>query len=279
MPPPSTRPWLPVVAGVAVAVLYLVTALTCMFATSSPDDFMTATAEHRRNVGLVPYAVVALSLLLVGLVARRWWQAPVAPVVVAAGGFWWLTWLMNIPQHMAENNWSPEHVSEVVDFRGTTWHVVAVLVVVGGWGLVRRNGWWWALGLLPSAALVGATEAVARAFQPDSTSSVADRMEFLRSFSHDYRVSQTVAIGLTVLAVVGGAWLCVAAETLAARATSSRDVGPANQAPPPYGAPRYAPPVAPLSVADELRKLADLRDAGELTAAEFETEKTRLLAR
>jgi len=39
-----------------------------------------------------------------------------------------------------------------------------------------------------------------------------------------------------------------------------------------------ASPAAAGSLADELRKLAELRDAGVLTAAEFEAQKSRLLA-
>lgn len=37
------------------------------------------------------------------------------------------------------------------------------------------------------------------------------------------------------------------------------------------------PDPAPASLADELRKLADLRDAGVLSAAEFDAQKARLL--
>jgi hypothetical protein len=36
---------------------------------------------------------------------------------------------------------------------------------------------------------------------------------------------------------------------------------------------------APISIADEIAKLADLRDRGIITAAEFEEQKARLLAR
>ncbi|WP_405167831.1 SHOCT domain-containing protein [Nocardia sp. NBC_01499] len=37
-------------------------------------------------------------------------------------------------------------------------------------------------------------------------------------------------------------------------------------------------PVAPSSVADELIKLAQLRDSGVLTLDEFEAQKSKLLA-
>ena len=47
-------------------------------------------------------------------------------------------------------------------------------------------------------------------------------------------------------------------------------MGGATPAPP-------APPAAPASVAAELKNLAELRDAGVLTDAEFETQKARLL--
>ncbi|WP_246623616.1 PDZ domain-containing protein [Sphingomonas colocasiae] len=46
----------------------------------------------------------------------------------------------------------------------------------------------------------------------------------------------------------------------------------ASAAPPP-------PPAAPISVADELQKLAKLKETGVLTEAEFEAEKRRLLSR
>ena len=44
-------------------------------------------------------------------------------------------------------------------------------------------------------------------------------------------------------------------------------------------APTTQPALSPISVADELTKLAGLRDSGILTSEEFETEKARLLGR
>lgn len=45
----------------------------------------------------------------------------------------------------------------------------------------------------------------------------------------------------------------------------------------PAAAPPHQPAAEPASVADELKKLAELRDAGVLSAEEFEAQKTRLL--
>ena len=56
---------------------------------------------------------------------------------------------------------------------------------------------------------------------------------------------------------------------------------PTTAAPaPPVAAPAPAPPqpvAQPGSVADELKKLAELRDAGILSAEEFDAQKARLL--
>jgi hypothetical protein len=46
---------------------------------------------------------------------------------------------------------------------------------------------------------------------------------------------------------------------------------------PQYGLQPSAPVAGPLSIADELAKLAQLRDAGVLSSAEFEQAKARLL--
>jgi hypothetical protein len=50
------------------------------------------------------------------------------------------------------------------------------------------------------------------------------------------------------------------------------------QGPTPAPTPVMTPPTAePVSVADELKKLAELRDAGILSAEEFDVQKARLL--
>ena len=51
-------------------------------------------------------------------------------------------------------------------------------------------------------------------------------------------------------------------------------VNPAAAAPPAAA----AAPAAPVDVADQLRKLADLRDQGVLTEDEFQAQKAKLLS-
>jgi outer membrane murein-binding lipoprotein Lpp len=61
------------------------------------------------------------------------------------------------------------------------------------------------------------------------------------------------------------------------------DSAPAQAPPPPAPAPAAAapaaPPTAPVDVTGELERLADLRDRGVLSDAEFALEKSRLLGR
>jgi uncharacterized membrane protein YdbT with pleckstrin-like domain len=52
-----------------------------------------------------------------------------------------------------------------------------------------------------------------------------------------------------------------------------------NPAPAPAPAPAAAPAPTPPSVPEQLQQLADLRDRGVITAAEFETKKAQLLER
>jgi hypothetical protein len=65
-------------------------------------------------------------------------------------------------------------------------------------------------------------------------------------------------------------------------AAASQQAPPAGYAPAGYAAPAAAPPASPGGSVDvrldQLRQLAELRDQGVLTPAEFEAQKARVLA-
>lgn len=67
------------------------------------------------------------------------------------------------------------------------------------------------------------------------------------------------------------------AQKIEAWFRAHRDFGSGAQSQAPV-AQQGSQPVAPSSVADELMKLAQLRDAGVLTPDEFEAQKSKLLA-
>lgn len=87
----------------------------------------------------------------------------------------------------------------------------------------------------------------------------------------------TILLGWSVLGWVGAfIWALVRSE--AAEAIRSAPVyTPAVPAPPPPAPAPIVATAAPLSVADELTKLAALRDSGVLTPEEFEQQKRRAL--
>jgi hypothetical protein len=213
MPGPFAKRSKQLWVGASIAVVFVVVALVCLYVTSRPQYLMTSAPVRTRNLGLISYGVVSVSLLVVGLVARRWWQATLAPIALCVGAVWWSTWIMNLPKHIAESDWSLKHALHVANVLGTTWHVVATLVVVVGWGLVRRDGWWWGFGLLPSGAVIALAEVIEHASKPGRyDGSGHGAQAAFRWLSHSLQVQGTVTILLSTLTVVGCVWLCVLAE-------------------------------------------------------------------
>lgn len=211
--PPVSRSLALPVAGV-LAVLFLVTSLAALYASTGADTLLDQDVDRQRFLGFLPYAVVAVGLLTAGLVFRRWWQSPFAPVIVAVGGWAWLSWIVDLPQYIADHDLTAAEAVDLSAAVGSAWHVAALVTVVVGWGLIRRTGGWWLLGLVPTVVLVAVSEIVRRTTLDDVPEPQDSATSYLDVISADLRLDGTITTVADLVVVVACAWACVACERL-----------------------------------------------------------------
>lgn len=200
------------VFGAALLVVNVIVQAVCIWQATTREAIFSSSPSQGRTLALIAPTVLATSLLVVGLIYRRWWQSAIAPLVVLVGSFLVSTWIMNFPEHVAENEWSPERAGEVIDAVTTAWHATLLLTVVVGWGLIRRAGWWWLLGLLPSVLVIALVVVAGREVMAIDATWSAGREGFERAFAEQVRNDQLTVLAISAAAVAVCAWLCVLAE-------------------------------------------------------------------